>query len=235
MKSICIIPARGGSKGVPKKNVRHLAGKPLISHTIESALKSKLFEDVIVTTDNEEIKRIAEKYGASVPFMRPQKLATDRATVDDVLLHAIKKLHSLNYNFDIIVLRDCTVPFIKIKDMKGSVNLLKKKNCDLVCGVYRQHLNPYFNMMELNRKGFLQFSKKVKKEIKQRQNAPIVYQLNGLFALNVARFLKYKKIYMPKILPFEIAPETGLMIDTEFEFRLAECIVKNKSLSAVMK
>ena len=155
-------------------------------------------------------------------------MATDNASFDDVLLHGIKKLRGLGYDFDVIVNRDCTVPFIKNSDITGAIKLQKEKKCHTVCGVYRQHHNPYFNMMEINKKGFLRFSKKIKKKIANRQDAPIVFQLNGLFVIDVNRFLKYRKLYMPKTLPFEIPPERGFMIDTEFEFEIASLLAKNK-------
>jgi CMP-N,N'-diacetyllegionaminic acid synthase len=229
MKKICFIGARGGSKGVPQKNIREFGGKPLIAHTIESALDSKIFTKVIVSTDNEKIAKIAKEYGAEIPFIRPKKLASDNASMDDVVFHTIKKLNLMGEYFDILVNRDCTVPFISKSDISGSIKLLNTSKCDMVCGVYKQHHNPYFNMMEVNSKGFLNFSKKTKKPIKSRQSAPVVYQVNGLFTLNVNQFLKYKKIYMPKILPYEISPERGFMIDTEFEFEIGNLIVnKNK-------
>ena len=226
MKPICFIGARGGSKGVPRKNIRPLAGKPLIAHTIEAALDSQIFSSVIVSTEDNEIAKIARKFGADVPFMRPKKLSTDTTGMYEVITHAIKKMRSLGYQFDILVNRDCTVPFIRNMDVKGSIELLENKRCDMVCGVYRQHHNPYFNMMEVNSRGFLKFSKNLGKEIKQRQDAPIVYQLNGLFTFYVDKLLQYKKFYMPKTLPYEIPPETGLMIDTEFEFQIAEMIAR---------
>lgn len=225
MKPICFIGARGGSKGVIRKNIRKLGNKPLIAHTIESAIKSDLFQNVIVSTDDKEIAKIAKKYGAEIPFMRPKKLATDNASFDRVMLHGVKELKKQGYDFDIIVNRDCTVPFIQENDMRSAINLLKRKKCDLICAVYKQHHNPYFNMMELNSKHHLKFSKK-NNSISGRQNAPVVYQLNGLFVLDVKSLLKYKKFYMPKILPFEISPESGFMIDTEFEFQIADCIAQ---------
>lgn len=229
MKKICLIGARGGSKGVPQKNIREFGGKPLIAYSIESALDSKIFTKVIVSTDNEKIAKIAKEYGAEIPFIRPKKLASDNASMDDVVFHTIKKLNLMGEYFDILVNRDCTVPFISKSDISGSIKLLNTSKCDMVCGVYKQHHNPYFNMMEVNSKGFLNFSKKTKKPIKSRQSAPVVYQVNGLFTLNVNQFLKYKKIYMPKILPYEISPERGFMIDTEFEFEIGNLIVnKNK-------
>lgn len=226
MKPICFIGARGGSKGVPHKNIRPLAGKPLIAHTIEAALDSQVFDSVIVSTEDDEIARVARKFGADVPFMRPKKLATDTAGMYEVIVHAIKKMRSLGYEFNILVNRDCTVPFIKNIDIINSIKLLQNKKCHMVCGVYRQHHNPYFNMMELNSRGFLKFSKKLGKEIKQRQDAPIVYQLNGLFTLYADKLLQYQKFYMPKTLPYEISPESGLMIDTEFEFQVAEMMAR---------
>ncbi len=228
MKSICFIGARGGSKGIPRKNIREFAGKPLIAHTIKSALDSNVFSDVIVSTEDIEIARIAKKYGASVPFMRPQNLATDNVGMDRVIFHAIKKLRGLGYQFDILVNRDCTVPFIRIKDIRGSIELLKSSKCDAVYGVYRQHHNPYFNMMEPNLRGFLRMSKSIGERVKSRQTAPVVYQLNGLFTIDVERLLKYGNLKMSKICPYEIPPETGFMIDTEFEFQIAELIAKKK-------
>ena len=228
MKPICIIAARGGSKGVPNKNIRLLGKKPLIAHTIESAIKSKLFSNVIVSTENKKITNIAKKYGATVPFYRPKKLATDNASMDDVLLDVIKKLKLLEYEFEVVVNRDCTAQFIQNLDIKASINLLDRKKCDAVVAGYNTHLNPYFNMMEKNASGYLEFSKKSKKRIESRQNAPVVYQLTGLQTFNVKQFLKYKRIYMPKILPFEVQPEPGLMIDTEFEFQIGNQIIKKQ-------
>ena len=231
MKPICFIGARGGSKGVPRKNIRMMAGKPLIAHTIESAIKSKIFSHIIVSTEDKDIANIAKKYGAEVPFMRPKKLATSSAGMADVIIHGIKKLRELGYDFDILVNRDCTVPFIRNKDIKGAVNLLKKTGCDEVVGVYRQHLNPYFNMMEIGTNGFLKLSKSKGKRPKGRQHAPVVYQLNGLFVFDVEKLMKFKDPLMPKTLPYEIPLETGIMIDTEIEFNIAEMIMKKKLIS----
>lgn len=228
MKPVCFIGARGGSKGVPNKNIRKMGDKPLIAHTIESALSSNLFSHIIVSTESEKIAKIAKKYGASIPFLRPKKLATDNASFNDVLLHGINQLKLLKICPEIIVIRDCTVPFITNKAIKNSITLLKKEKCDMVCSAYRQHHNPYFNMMEKGKNGFLKFSKKMPYKIKNRQEAPIVYQLNGLFVVDVKKFLNHRTIIMPKILPYEIPAETGLMIDTEFEFQIADMIAKHK-------
>ena len=226
--SICLIAARGGSKGVKNKNIRLLGRKPLIAHAIETALTSHTFEHVIVSTEDRKIAKIAKEFGAEVPFQRPNYLATDSASMSDVIVHAILKLRTLDYSFNTLVNIDCTVPFINSKDIQGALLLFNKTSCDLVCRVYRQHHNPYFNMMEKNKQGFLRFSKRLSKNPDNRQSAPVVFQLNGLFVLNVNKFMELQNFYMPKTLPYEIPPERGLMIDTEFEFKIAEFIVKHK-------
>ena len=226
MKPICLICARGGSKGVPNKNIRIISKKPLIAHTITSAINSKLFSHVVVSTENKNIAQISKKYGAEVPFIRPKNLALDTTPVGDVFIHAIKKLYTLGYEFEIFVNRDCTVPFIKNTDIKKTIDLLKNKKCDAVYGVYRQHLNPYFNMMEKNKEGYLRLSKKLKKRPKSRQKAPIIFQLNGLFTFDAKKFLNQGDPIMANALPHEISPESGLMIDTEIEFKMAEVLFK---------
>ena len=222
MKPICFIAARGGSKGIPRKNIRKFAGKPLIAYTIEKCINSQIFSHVIISTEDEEIAKISKKYGAEVPFMRPKKLATDQSGTSEVLLHGVKKLESLGYTFDEIVLRDCTVPFIRNEDISQSIIKLRHKKSNAIFGVYRQHLNPYFNMMETNSKGYLKLSKKLRNRPITRQGAPVVYQISGLWVLDTKQFLKYGTLMVPKILPYEIPLETGFMIDTELEFKIAE-------------
>jgi len=228
MKPICIIAARGGSKGVPGKNIRIIHSKPLIAHTISKAINSKFFSHVIVSTEDRKIASISKKYGAEIPFIRPKKYATDTASLDDVLYHAIKKLYSLGYNFETVVNLDCTVPFLRIKDIKGTVSLLEKKKCHFVVGVYRQHLNPYYNIVELNGKGFVKLVKPVKKFFRTRQESPKVYQLNGLLAFNAKTILDKKIQYsnLPKTVIYEIPIESGVMIDTEFEFEVVKSMFK---------
>jgi len=226
MKPICFIGARGGSKGVPKKNIRKIGGKPLIAHTIKKALDSKIFSHVIVSTEDKKISDIAKKYGAEIPFRRPRFLANDTATMEDVLVHGLKKLYSLGYKFDIFVLLDATAPFIRTQDIAGTIRLLRRKKCDAVFGVYKQHFNPYFNMMELNPSGYLRLVKSKGKRPGSRQEAPIVCQFFGLYTFDSKKFLKRGKVIMPKILHYEVPIETALMIDTELELQMAKLMFK---------
>ena len=229
MKPICIIPARAGSKSVPNKNIRLIAGKPLIYYTIKSALESKLFSHVIVSTEDKKTASIAKKYGAEVPFMRPRNLATDKTPQEQVLLHAVKKLNSLGIDFEIFVYRDCTVPFIDSSDMNGAIELLKKSDCYSTCASIKAHPNPYFGMWEPNKEGFLKISKTTDKVISRRQDAPIVYIIDGLFVFWTKNFLKTRKCLTSKMLPYEISREHSHMIDFPFDFKVAESLINSKS------
>jgi CMP-N,N'-diacetyllegionaminic acid synthase len=226
MKPICFIAARAGSKGVVNKNIRIIHGLPLIAHAIKSAKRSGLFKHIVISTDSLEIKKIAIKFGAEVPFIRPKKLSGDKISIIDVVIHGVNSLKSLNYEFDTIVIRDCTVPFLSVDDMRGAISKFSNKKCDGVFVVYKQHHNPYFNMVESDKNGFLKISKKPKQEIISRQNTPVVYQLNGLFIFDVNSILKFKKLFMPNIVSYEIHPLHGFMIDTEYEFKIASLIFK---------
>ena len=214
LKPLSLIAARSGSKGGPGKNLKSIGGKPLLVNGINKAIKSRVFRYVVVSTEDNKIATIAKQSGADVPFMRPKKLATDTATTIDVILHVNKKLENLGYKFNVIVNLDITSPFIRTKDIKGALSLLKKKKCDGVFGVYKQHLNPYFNIVEKNSRGFLKVVKKPRIMPKSRQSAPIEYQMSGFHVLQKSSFLRHKTWYMPKILPYEIPIQTGLMIDT---------------------
>ena len=123
MKPVCLIAARKNSKGVPNKNIKSFLGKPLISYAIKSSIKSKIFQSVVVSTENEQIAKISKSFGANVPFKRPKNLAKDTSSMDDVILHTIQSLQSLGYDFDILVNRDCTAPFIKNSDILDSINI----------------------------------------------------------------------------------------------------------------
>ena len=228
MKPICIIPARAGSRSVPNKNIRLIAGKPLIYYTIKSALESKLFSHVIVSTEDKKTASIAKKYGAEVPFMRPRNLATDKTPQEQVLLHAVKKLNSLGIDFEIFVYRDCTVPFIDSSDMNGAIELLKKSDCYSTCASIKAHPNPYFGMWEPSKEGFLKISKTTDKVINRRQDAPIVYIIDGLFVFWTKKFLKTRKCLTSKMLPYEISREHSHMIDFEFDFKVAELLINSK-------
>ncbi|HIJ99102.1 TPA: acylneuraminate cytidylyltransferase family protein [archaeon] len=229
MKIVSIICARGGSKGVPKKNIKLLAGKPLIAYTIEQSLACKKVYRTIVSTDNVEIAKVANDYGAEVPFMRPKELATDNISKIPALQHAINFIEDgEGRKFDIIVDMDPTSPFREVSDIEKCISTLKKKNTDSVVTVYESHHNPYFNMLE-PKAGYLALAKKSKKVVKRRQDAPKVYQMNACVFVSWRDILMKRGTYFTNKMRGVLMPiERSLMIDTEYEFKIADFLMRKK-------
>lgn len=230
MSTICLICARGGSKGVPRKNIRPLGGIPLIAHSIRRALASDLFASVVVSTEDEAIAEAARGEGALVPFMRPAELATDECGKVGAMLHAVETLRAQGHVFDVVLDRDPTVPFLNADDMKGCLELLRQRgDCDVVAGVSPVHVNPYFHLVESNEEGYLRISKGAQDDMRsnflRRQDCPEVWTLHGLIGLKVDAFLKRRTVYSPHTLPFRTPEHRSIMIDHELEFRFAEFLV----------
>lgn len=174
------IAARGGSKGVKNKNIRNLAGRPLIAYTIEQAKKWGRADRIICSTDSHEIAEIAKEYGAEVPFMRPADLATDTAGKVPVLRHALKSMEQLTgERFDIVVDLDATAPIRTKVDIENALSLFKNNKAKTVFSVTPSRRNPYFNMIELNQEGYATVSKQLETPLKRRQDAPNVYDANA--------------------------------------------------------
>ena len=140
-KILAIIPARGGSKGIPHKNIYPLYNRPLIEYTIEAAIKSNRFDDVIVSTDDEEIATASKKAGASVPFMRPENISGDHAKTIDVILHAIDYLNLIGKNYDIVVLLQATSPLRNSDDIKKALDFFIKNDIRSMASV-NETVNP---------------------------------------------------------------------------------------------
>ena len=141
-KRIAIITARGGSKRIPKKNIKEFCGKPIIAYSIEAALESEMFDEVMVSTDSEEIAEVAKKYGASVPFMRSEKTSDDYATTNDVLREVITEYRKLGKEFDIVVCIYPTAPFVTADKLKRAVELMDKDGVDSVTPVVQYSFPP---------------------------------------------------------------------------------------------
>ena len=224
-----LVCARGGSKGVPRKAIKLLNGKPLIYYAIKQLKESPSVNEVIISTDDREIADVAKRYGAKVPFMRPAELATDSAGKFGAMQHAVKEYEKVTgQKVDILVDRDPTNPSISSDDIEGCIRLLKKnRDIDTTTTAHESHFNPYFNMMEVNEKGFMQVSKKPKKEILRRQDAPKVYQLNsGVICMWRDSVLKGKTVYTDKVKLYEVPTERGIMIDTTVDFEFVGFLMK---------
>ena len=220
MKPLVIIPARGGSKGVPKKNIKTLGGKPLIYYTIEAA--RAVFEDkyICVSTDDIEIKNIVEQTGLKVPFLRPAELATDTAGTYEVLLHALNYYENLEYFPDTIILLQPTSPFRTAEHIKEAIKLYTP-DIDMVVSVKETKSNPYFNLFEENVNGFLKKSKE--SDYTRRQDCPMVWEYNGaIYVINVESLKKLQISKFQKIKKYVMDEVSSIDIDNEIDFKFAE-------------
>jgi len=211
VKTLFIIPARKGSKGVPGKNKKLLNGKPLIAYSLEYALQHSSPENICVSTDDLEIMELTKKYGIPTPFVRPDELATDTATSFDVLLHAINFYENQGKVYDTIVLLQPTSPFRKAEHLNAAISNFNGET-EAVFSVCVTNSNPYYVLFEEGSEGFLQRSKEI--DISRRQDAPIVYEANGsIYVISIAALKKYKswnefkriaKVEMPQIYSADI-------------------------------
>lgn len=177
--TLVVIPARGGSKGVPKKNIKLLGGKPLIEYSLDFASKFFDKDDICVSTDSQEIKCIVENWGLDVPLKRPTFLATDDANTRDVLIHALSNFNqSKQYKY--VLLLQPTSPFRSIEDFKTILKLKKERNYDMIVSVRETKSNPYFNLFE-EKNGSLR--RCIDSDYTRRQDAPKIYEFNGAFYL----------------------------------------------------
>lgn len=219
---VCVIPARGGSKGLPGKNIKMFCGKPLITHTIEQARQSKYIDRVIVSTEAEEIAQISLEYGAEAPFVRPMELAQDSSSTIDVLLHAINWLENVNrFAFDIILLLHTTTPLRSVEDINRCIVLMVDEKADNVFSVAESHRNPYFNMVEEDTTGFARLVKEGC--YSTRQSTPKVYDMNASIYVWWKELLKKKKkIFLEKTKIYIMPKERSIDIDDDLDFRIAE-------------
>lgn len=226
------ICARGGSKGVKNKNIRMLLGKPLITYSIETAQKWGIAERIVVSTDSKEIAEIALSFGAEVPFLRPDELASDTSPKLSAIRHAL--IHSEKYfneRFDVVVDLDATAPLRSIKDLDKGFALFQKYQPKTLFSVVPARRNPYFNMVEELEDGKAILCKNLPDSVVRRQDAPKVYNMN-------ASIYFYRRDYVldienvnamsddTRILVMD--EETGFDIDSELDFKLIEFLAREK-------
>lgn len=226
-RSLFLIPARGGSKGVPGKNIRPLGGIPLIEYSIRDALAVAAdSEDVVVSTDSQEIADIARKAGATVPFLRPAELATDTASSRDVMLHAVDTINGAGARYDRLVLLQPTSPFRNTDDIRKALELFEREHPDMVVSVRPAATNPYYNAYECDADGLLRISKG-DGMITRRQDAPPVWEFDGsIYVIDVDALRRYPSLgQMQKILPLPNTVAHNIDIDTELDFLLAESLL----------
>ena len=222
-----LICARGGSKGVPKKNIRPLGGRPLIGWSIESAKTCDLIDRIVVSTDDEEIARVAEHYGANVPFIRPEELARDNSPEWFVWQHALRKLGRLdNFRPDYLIVLPPTAPFRSHDDIRKSLEVIRERDVDIVISVTEANRNPYFNMVELDSNGFANLVNSPEGKVVRRQDAPEVFDMTTvLYTARTEFILKANGIFEGNVRAIMIPQNRALDIDTEMDFKFAEFLI----------
>lgn len=224
-----LITARGGSKSVPKKNVKTLAGKPLIAWTIEAALNSRLLDRVMVTTDDSEIISVSKQWGADVPFVRPDNLAGDLSSHVGVVTHALKWLRqNENYSPEYVLLLQPTAPFRTSDDIDQAIMLAQDKKASSVISVTISEHHPYL-LKKVNNEGRLEdFMFAIENDL-PRQTLETVYALNGaIFLILVESLLKYESWYTEETYAYVMPAERSLDIDTPWDFYMADLIMKDR-------
>lgn len=221
---LAIIPARGGSKGVPGKNIRNLAGKPLIAWTIEEAKKSKYIDRLILSSENEEIIKVAKEYGCEVPFVRPAELARDETPGSDPVIHAI---NTIPEKYDYVVLLQPTSPLRTVVDIDGCIEHCVEKNVPACVSVTEAQQSPYW-MYIVNKQMKMQPFLEYPGEINRRQDLPQVYVLNGAVYVAEYEFLKEHKSFVTlETLAYLMPTERSIDIDSELDFSYCEWLISS--------
>lgn len=228
MKILFIIPARGGSKGIPNKNIKELGGKPLIHHSLEYARLFASDEDICLTTDSPLISECAMKIGYRVPFIRPNHLATDESGTFGVLQHAVNYYNDKGLAYDIVVLLQPTSPFREKKHLNDAL-ISYTSNLDMVVSVKETHSNPYYNLFEETSAGFLKICKGEGAYVR-RQDIPPVYEFNGsIYIINTDSLLKGNSFKdFTKIKKYIMSHEYSIDLDTLSDWNLAQNMLDNR-------
>lgn len=228
-KVVAIIPARGGSKGLPRKNIKPLLGKPLIAWSIEQAHNSKYIDRVVVSTDDHEIENISKQFGAEIPFLRPEYLASDSASTIDVILHAVNFFEEANQSFDILVLLEPTSPLRESTDIDKALEMLiAAPTAESIVGVSRvESTHPSFLVRLEN--NFLRPYINSDFKVIRRQDLEQLYFFEGtLYIAYTESLKKRKKYYHENALGYIVPKWKSFEVDDELDFLIIETILKEK-------
>ncbi len=220
MRNLAIIPARSQSKGIKDKNIKILGHQPLLAYSIQSALQSCIFEEVMVSTDCENYAKIARAYGAHVPFLRSAQNSTDHSKSIDCILEVLECYSNQKRFFDHIVFLQPTSPFRDARDIKNAFDLFVQENYQALCSVHKIQTNPFL-LRSMDAKHMLQ-PLLSSSSTRRRQDVPQYYQVNGAIYINAIKTITPQTSLNDNPIGFEITPHHGLDIDTPQDFALAE-------------
>lgn len=225
-KILALIPARGGSKGITDKNIIEINGKPLIAYSIEAARESKYIDEVVVTTDSDQIANVAKDYGAEIPFMRPQELASDHATTLDAVLHAVKKLE--NKKFDVLVLLQPTSPLRTAEDIDKALEKFFDADCESLVSVSQADDSPIL-MRVIDNDGMMRKLLEQDSTIR-RQDMPQVYKVNGSIYINLISEINQGTSFNDNKIPFIMKKSHSVDIDEYSDIFMMNYYMKNSDI-----
>lgn len=235
MKPLIIIPARGGSKGIPGKNIKPLGGKPLIAYSIDTATElcrkhGWPQENIMVSTDSDDIAAVAESYGLKTSYRRPAELSTDQAGSREVMLHAADTARKAGTEFDYILLLQPTSPFRTVEDVEKCISVYEQELPDMAVTVKEASANPYYNCFETDPStGALHISKG-DGLFTRRQDAPRAWEFNGaVYAINPVSLANMPMGSFPKRIPCEMPADRSLDLDTPVDWMVAEALISSKN------
>jgi CMP-N,N'-diacetyllegionaminic acid synthase len=230
MKILAIIPARGGSKGIPKKNIIKINNTPLIGYTIDAALASRYITDVVVSTDDNEIAKISKKLGANVPFIRPELLALDDSESTPVIQHALLFMEkSKNIIYDAVLMLQPTSPLRTSKHIEDSIELFKSNKCDSVVSVVSVGGNHPFRMKRLIDNRLINYIDQGFWDMRPRQSLPDVYIRNGaIYLISRNVFMQQQQLIGNKCLGYVMSDSESANIDTPIDLKIAELLLKER-------
>lgn len=226
---LAIIPARGGSKGLPGKNIKELCGKPLIAWSIEHAQKSKYVDEIFVSTDSREIADVAEQFGVKVPELRPAELAVDTAPSSAFIVYTLEKYRKEGNNFDYFILLEPTSPLRDAEDVDNSIAaLIDTPSCESIIGVCESESEHPAYLEVINEKGLMEPYDK-ERRVLRRQDLPKVYFHEGsVYVSESDAYLRRRTFYHEKTLPYVVPKWKSFEVDDIVDFTIIEAIMKLK-------
>ncbi|GEK84938.1 acylneuraminate cytidylyltransferase family protein [Microbacterium aerolatum] len=224
---ICTITVRGGSKGVPRKNLRVVAGKPLFGHSVAQAVATGLFDEVVVSSDSEEILALAPEFGATGIVHRPAEMASDTAGKVPAIAHAVRMTEQrLGLSFDVCVDLDATSPLRTVDDIRTAVEMFEESDAESLITGAEARRNPYFNLVEEQPDGTVAVSKKPDDAVLRRQDAPRCFDMNGsIYVWRRDSLLEGQVVFFPSTILYEMPAERSTDVDSEFDFRIVEWLM----------
>ncbi len=226
MKILCTICARAGSKGVTNKNLRPINSKPLIVYSIEQALATKLFDQIVVSSDSAEIRNVALANGATYAVERPFELASDTAPKLPAIRHCVESSEKKFGQFEVIIDLDATAPLRNPEDILGALELLKTTNSDNVITGTPAHRSPYFNLVETNEQGIVHLSKQPRAAVDRRQDSPECFDMNAsIYVWRRHALFENETLFTKSTRLFVMPRERSIDIDSQDDFDMVEWLM----------